>query len=103
MGGTPGVGTPTVRSCASTGARSSTCSMGSEESRSSWRQGFGRAFHHMGFRSLLAMLTSKVPAEEVDLHDHIDRVLTTIRIGKEPPTTAEPSESSWWPAAKSSA
>merc|ERR1712008_513787 len=62
-------------------------------------------------RSLLAMLTNKVPAEEVDLHDHIDRVLTMIRVGndtnrrllEEPPTTAEPSESSWWPAAKSSA
>jgi len=90
--GTPGAGTPR-----NSAALSSNCSVTSE-TRSSRRQGFSGAFQHMGFRVLLAMLTIRVPSQDVALRDHIDRVLATIRVGEvnirlleERPTTAEPS------------
>jgi len=108
--GTPGPGTPGIGTPRNSTALSSNCSVTSGETRSSRRQGFSGAFQHMGFRSLLVMLTSRVPSEDVSLHDLIDQVLAKIRVGEvntrlleERPTTADPSESSWWPAAKSSA
>jgi len=74
----PAAGSAQSVSARSAGFSSNASITGSERS-SRQRSAFSGAFHIMGFRSLLAMLASKVPKDALDLRDTVESVLQKTR------------------------